>query len=72
MLLVIFGVLIEVLQYFTDYRTFSFVDMVADTVGILAYYLVFALLIRFPDFVFHSPKEQKKEGVSDTSVYILK
>lgn len=41
-----FGVLIEILQWFTGYRTFSVFDVMADSVGILAYYFIAALLIR--------------------------
>lgn len=35
--LLAFGVLIEILQWFTDYRTFSFWDIAADAVGIALY-----------------------------------
>ena len=40
-----FGILIEILQWFTGYRTFSLLDIAADSAGIMAYYIVSASLI---------------------------
>ncbi len=42
--LLIFGVLIEVTQYFIPGREFSLLDMLADTVGILIVWIVIRLL----------------------------
>lgn len=39
-LLVAYGALIEILQSFTPYRSFSMWDWVADIVGIAAFYLI--------------------------------
>ncbi len=36
--LLIYGVAIEVMQYFTPFRSFSIMDMVADFAGILLYF----------------------------------
>lgn len=41
-----FGILIEVLQWFTGYRTFSVLDMVADGLGISLYYIASLFLWR--------------------------
>ena len=38
--LMVYGVGIEVMQYFTPYRSFSVADMVADFAGILIYFLL--------------------------------
>jgi len=38
---VIFGAFIEVLQKTTSYRTFDYVDMIANTIGVLIGYLIF-------------------------------
>lgn len=38
--LLVYGVGIEVLQYFTPFRSFSVMDMVADCGGILVYFLL--------------------------------
>ena len=35
-----YGVVVEVLQYFTLFRSFSIMDMVADFAGILIYFLL--------------------------------
>lgn len=56
-----FGVLIEVLQWFTEYRTFSILDVAADCVGILAYYLVSALFFGLSFSVTPSSKERKSD-----------
>ena len=42
--LLAFGVLIEFLQGFTGYRTFSVLDIVADSAGIATNYLVATLM----------------------------
>ena len=39
-----FGILIEFLQSFTSYRTVSFLDVVADLVGIILFQLSYSLL----------------------------
>ena len=44
--LLAFGVLIEILQWLTDYRTFSVIDMVADGLGITVYYLLSFVFVR--------------------------
>ena len=44
--LLAFGVLIEILQWFTGYRTFSVIDMVADGLGITVYYLLSFVFVR--------------------------
>lgn len=38
--LVGYGVAIEVLQYFTPFRSFSLMDMLADFIGVLLYFLL--------------------------------
>ena len=38
--LMTYGVLIEIVQFFIPYREFSLLDMVANAVGLLAYFLV--------------------------------
>jgi len=43
-----YGLLIEIVQYFLPYRTFSLWDLAADTLGLLAYPLLFPLLRRLP------------------------
>lgn len=42
--LLAFGILIEVLQEFTDYRDVSLADILADLVGILLFQLTYSLL----------------------------
>ncbi len=44
--LVFYGFLIELCQYFTHYRDFSILDIVADIFGIGAYFLLSPLWIR--------------------------
>jgi len=43
--LLIYGILIEVAQYFTPEREFSYMDMVADFAGILFYFMVKMALV---------------------------
>jgi len=38
--LLVYGIGIEVMQYFTPFRSFSVMDMVADFAGILIYFLL--------------------------------
>lgn len=45
-----YGVLIETVQYFLPYRSFSIGDMVADAVGIFVYFLIVKLLFFFGFF----------------------
>lgn len=47
-ILLLYGILIELLQGWTGYRTFSVFDIIADTVGICIYILILKTrLIRF-------------------------
>lgn len=46
--LLMLGVFIEVVQYFLPYREASFLDVLADAVGIAGYFLAQPLLQRFP------------------------
>ncbi len=43
--LLVYGILIEVMQYFSPDREFSFLDMLADLTGIIVYFLVKTFLI---------------------------
>ncbi len=44
-LCIFFGVLMEFLQsYLTNYRTFDYIDMVANALGVLIAYLLFVLI----------------------------
>lgn len=43
--LLVYGVGIEVMQYFTPFRSFSIMDMVADFAGILIYFLLKILVL---------------------------
>jgi hypothetical protein len=45
--LLAYGVFVEVLQYFTPFRSFSVLDMVADFSGIMMYFLLKMALIHF-------------------------
>jgi VanZ family protein len=47
-LLLAYGLLIEVIQYFLPYRTFSFLDLVADGVGVTLYFLLIPILKYIP------------------------
>ena len=40
-----YGILIEIMQYFTPEREFSFLDMLADLAGIIVYFLIKSLLV---------------------------
>ena len=42
--LLAFGILIEILQYFTGYREASIADIIADLVGILLFQLTYSFL----------------------------
>lgn len=49
----VFGVTIEIAQGMTDYRTFSFLDMLANSSGILIGFIICTLInmaIRLPSF----------------------
>lgn len=48
MLLFFYGFLIECIQYFIPYRSFSWLDFIADAAGVLGYFLIVPLLKRFP------------------------
>ena len=43
--LLVYGVGIEVMQYFTPFRSFSIMDMAADLAGILLYFLLKILVL---------------------------
>ena len=45
--LLAYGVFVEVLQYFTPFRSFSVLDMFADFSGIMLYFLLKMSLIHF-------------------------
>ncbi len=45
-----YGLLIECIQYFLPYRTFSFLDFLADLAGVLLYTLMFPMLFRLKLF----------------------
>jgi len=48
--LLIYGLLLEIIQYFLPYRTFSLLDLVADGIGMAGYF--FSLpLIKFVPFL---------------------
>lgn len=47
LLILAFGFLIELIQYFLPYRQFSLVDMGADAAGIMIYYVFKAIISRF-------------------------
>jgi len=42
-----FGILMEFVQYFIPYRSFSFMDMLADAVGIVLGMIVFTIIYYF-------------------------
>ncbi|GAB6095456.1 hypothetical protein JCM14469_17080 [Desulfatiferula olefinivorans] len=44
--LMLYGVMIEVIQYFIPYRSFSTADMLADALGLVVYGLAARLLFR--------------------------
>ncbi|WP_020394835.1 VanZ family protein [Thiolinea disciformis] len=41
-----YGILIECLQYFTTWRSFSVADFVADALGVLLYWLLFRAILQ--------------------------
>ena len=43
--LVLYGLIIEILQYFSPDRTFSLLDWVADIFGILLYFIVKVIIV---------------------------
>jgi len=47
-LLIAYGFSLEVLQYFLPYRMFSLFDIVADSLGLLAYALLIPFIKRLP------------------------
>jgi VanZ family protein len=47
--LFLYGIMIECIQYFLPYRSFSLLDMVADALGITTYVIIFPLLIYVPE-----------------------
>lgn len=48
LLLFFYGFLIECIQYFIPYRSFSWLDFIADAAGVLGYLLLVPLLKRIP------------------------
>ena len=42
-----YGIFVEVLQYFTPFRSFSVLDMLADFAGIMLYFIIKMSLIHF-------------------------
>jgi len=48
LLLVAYGFSLEVLQYFLPYRMFSLFDIVADSLGLLAYALLIPFIKKLP------------------------
>ena len=44
-----YGIMIECIQYFLPYRSFSLLDMLADALGIATYVIIFPLLIYVPE-----------------------
>jgi len=47
--LFLYGVMIECVQYFLPYRSFSLLDMLADALGIITYVIILPLLIYVPE-----------------------
>ena len=47
--LLFYGIMIECIQYFLPYRSFSLLDMLADALGIATYVIIFPLLIYVPE-----------------------
>lgn len=45
--LLTYGIFVEVLQYFTPFRSFSFLDILADFAGIMLYFFIKMSLIHF-------------------------
>jgi hypothetical protein len=45
--LLMYGLFVELLQYFTPFRSFSLLDILADFSGILLYFIVKVLIIHF-------------------------
>ena len=48
LILMAFGLLIEVIQYFLPYRTFSLYDLGADAIGVLVYIIWTPVLKQIP------------------------
>lgn len=46
--LIAYGILIECIQYFLPYRSFSFLDMLGDAAGVALYAWSLPLLIQLP------------------------
>ena len=64
MLILGYGVLIELLQSLTDYRSASLADLVADSLGIASYLLITPLLKQLP----LCRLRWKQAGIQDTEV----
>ena len=48
--LLLYGIVIEVIQYFIPYRMFSLLDLLADGIGVMIYALLFQMLRHVPLF----------------------
>ncbi len=59
-LLILFGVLIECIQYFISYRSSSFEDILADIVGIGFYLLFYPLIRKYRTSIKNMEKYSKK------------
>lgn len=59
--LLAYGLLLETIQYFLPYRTFSLLDMLADGVGIATYFLMSPLL-RYVPILRHRWDEKPESG----------
>ena len=44
-----YGIMIECIQYFLPYRSFSLLDIFADTLGIVIYIMILPMLIYVPE-----------------------
>lgn len=55
--LFLYGILIELVQYFLPYRSFSIADILADAMGIFLYYIIFRIFLSL-DFVFYRGKTE--------------
>ena len=46
--IITYGILIECVQYFLPYRSFSLLDIVGDIAGVVIYVLLLPMLVRLP------------------------
>jgi VanZ family protein len=59
--LAVFGLLIEIIQYFLPWRSFSLLDWLADIIGILTYDVVHRLKRRYYLKNSYSQLDQNKD-----------